>query len=95
MMQNQGIFIHTIPLEKLTGCHKKQCLTLKKNRCSNTEENNDFQEELLSGFNSKKRKNKCMLDNMTTRTKKCLREKRSNRKKIGQLINEGVEINAE
>lgn len=32
---------------------------------------------------------------MTTGKKKCLREKRNNRKKIGQLINEGAVINAE
>lgn len=42
-----------------------------------------FQEGHLSGFNSKKRKNKCMLDSMTTGTKKYLREKGNNRKKIG------------
>lgn len=36
-----------------------------------------------------------MLDNMTRGTKKYLREKRNNRKKIGQLINEGAEIIAE
>lgn len=95
MMQNQGILMHTNPLEKLPGYHKKQFLILKKNRYSDTEENNDFREELFSGFNSKKRRNKCMLDNMTTGTKKYLREKRNNRKKIGQLINEGTEINAE
>lgn len=65
---------------------------VKKNRCSNTEENNYFQEELLSGFNSKKRKSKCMLDNMTTGTKKYLRGKRSNKKKIVQLINEEDEL---
>lgn len=87
--------MHTNSLEKLPGYDKKKFLILKKNRYSDTEENNDFQEALFSGFNSKKRKNKCMLDDMTTGTKKHLREKRNNRKKIGLLINEGTEINAE
>lgn len=32
---------------------------------------------------------------MTTGAKKYLREKRNNRKKIGQLINKGAEINVE
>lgn len=50
---------------------------------------NTFRKNFLSVFNSKKRKNTCMLGNMT-RTKKYLGEKRSNRKKIDQLINEGV-----
>lgn len=36
-----------------------------------------------------------MLNDVTTATEKYLREKRNNRKEIGQLINEGTEINAE
>lgn len=40
-----------------------------------------------------KRKNKLMLDNLTKRTTLYLRNK-TNRKEIGQLINEGVKINA-